>query len=418
MFTTVLETVAICIPIVFILWFVFVLTKWALTKNDFFWSFRLEKDIEKYPDKEAKEIYALNKKRFWVAIMVGYVIIFLLIYSTLKFVGIGQKPFLISFISITLHFILSWINVIGPQERGFLHFWGKPLFNLERGVQFAPFGFCKIEKLARTMFEQNIPTTADKIYRSTVDESDFIPLNLQTEGYKHPIRVTFAGFSTDKKVDKIAEDISEAVDPFGERLTAEMPGIVYWSICDPIKFWSTIGSIEKAMEQIEGVYVKSVTTHLPKVTLEEFYKNRKAYDSNIFKEVDELTDKWGVKIDVANIKEPKQSHSLNAKIIEMANAKAQMRADKFVGIGLGEKEKAILKGRTEGYLDMAEKLGLDPIDIFMGETAKTISKNTDTYISVGSGGMQDLMGMIVAMGATSLKQKKQIKKESEEGEDK
>ena len=189
--------------------------------------------------------------------------------------------------------------------------------------------------------------------------------------------------------------------------------MIFWSIKDLIKFRSTIGDVEKARKQMADVYIAIVTTDLPKITVKEFYKNREPIDIKIFTELDDLTDRWGVKIHVARIKEPKQSHNLSSKIQEMAEAKAKKHADELEGEGLGAREKAVLKGRTDGLLYMAEKLEVSPESILSAESAREIAKDVDNLVSVGSGGYSDLINMVAA-GASALKLQRQSKEKKEE----
>jgi len=290
------------------------------------------------------------------------------------------------------HFIVSWFNIIGNQQRGAVYFFGKPLYNVGRGIHFVPWLVCKLDKESRIFFEDEIPTTQDKIYRSSRDESDFIPIELQKDGYRHPIRATF-NYSKSK----------ETNDPFDERVVLEIPGVIFWSIRNLIRFRGTIGDITKARKQMADIYTSIITTDLPKMTASEFFENRKNVDKKIFKELDKLTDEWGVDIQVARIKEPKQSHNLNAKIQEIPEAKAKRRANELEGIGEGAREKGILEGRTDGLLYMAEKLGVSSESILSAESAREIAKDVDNLVSVGSSGYTDILG-IVAAGTKMFKQ--------------
>lgn len=387
---------------------------------------RIGDNIEKLSDKELKKIYSLNHTRLWVFSLIGYSISALLILKILMVFEIKQNPVQITLLIILFHFIISWLNTVRGKERGAVYFLGKPLYNVGRGICFVPWLVCTLDKQLRTFFEDELPTTQDKIYRSEKGKPDFIPPELQEKEYKHPIRATFAGMAETvakykkkrggdhKEVTHFQE--SEIDDPFEERLTLEVPGVIFWSIEDLIKFNSTIGNIEKARKQMADVYISIVTTDLPQMTVKEFYRNRKRVDKKIFKELDKLTDKWGVKIHVARIKEPKQSHNLNAKIQEMSEAKAKKRSNELEGKGLGNKEKAILYGRTDGLLYMAKKLNVKPESILASETAREIAKDVDNLVAVGGKGYADLMSMVAA-GAGALQPKtKKITKEKNGGE--
>ena len=381
-------------------------------------------NIEEIDEKELKSVYSLNHIRLWVFTIIGYGIFLCLIFVVLKLLQIKQNIGQIAVLIILFHFVVSWFNVVGKQQRGSVYFFGKPLFNVPRGICFVPWLVCSLDKEFRTFFEDELPTTQDKIYRSNRGEADFIPIELQKEGYKNPIRATFADFKIGvvtkykkQKNGSYEEEVeSEKVstgDPFEERITLEVPGVIFWSIKDLIKFKSTIGDVEKARKQMAGVYIAIVTTDLPKITVKEFYKNREPIDIKIFTELDDLTDRWGVKIHVARIKEPKQSHNLSSKIQEMAEAKAKKHADELEGEGLGAREKAILVGRAKGLSYMAKKLNLRSENILSAESAREIANKVDNLVSVGSGGYADLLG-IVAAGASAFRQQSKSKEKKEE----
>ena len=377
-------------------------------------------DIEKCSKNELKQIYALNKARFWISIPIGYAILWISIFMILPFFEMSKENTKqISLLSILLHFIVSWLNLIDTSERGFIKIFGKQLFNVGRGPKFVPFGFCKLKRFKRTVFEIDIPTTEAKTFRSERGKADTIPPELQNDGWEHPIRATFAGFSDDKDVDATAKSIVEKFNPFKEILTIEVPGFVIGNIEDPILYNSTIGDMKdlpKARRQMISVYTKSVTTHLPKITLAEFYANRETYDDKIRADIDALTDKWGIKISVANIKEPKQSHELNTAILEMSTKKAKARADEFEGKGLGKKEEEILIGKANGLKFAADKTKLDILDILTSETATNITENVGNLTAVGSEGISDIL-KIVAAGKSVLQTtgKKGLSNKKEKG---
>lgn len=365
-------------------------------------------DIEEMEEEEIVELYHLNYRRVRIFILLGYIALVPIILAILKTFDVEENVIKIALAIIFLHFIVSWFNIVGKKERGALFFFEKPLYNVDkRGLCFVPFGIATLHKELRTKFEDELPANPEKIYRVERGEQDVVPIELLKEGFRPPLRITFSGLTKEELEEnrKYRETGGINVDdPFEERLTVEIPGIVIWRIVDVIKFVGAIGSVEDAQKIMGDLYISVLTTILSKITLKRFLEEKEVYDEIVEKELKKLVVGWGIEIDTASIKEKRESRELNILIQKIAEAKALKRVDALRGKGEGDKEENILIGRTDGYKYMAEQTGISIESVISSETTRKISENVDNLVVVGSEGMSDIL-KIVAAGSGILQSK-------------
>jgi len=381
-------------------------------------AFKILRDSQAKEGKEGEK-YEKNHRMLWTMVFAGYIVaimgtflIFTFIAPTPEEIAKGAKdiwnPTPTVFFLMLFHFIASF-RVVQVTELGAVLFFGRELYQVSSGLRFVPWIVCKLEKEQRTTFEDELPADPEKIYRSKRNEPDFVPLELLEKGYRPPLRVTFAGVQleevdAERGTEKDGEEKKKVRvdDPLEERLTAEVPGIVRWRIVDFIKFLTVIGDREEAKKQMADVYISFITTELPKVTLKAFLADRDTYDKKIQEVLTATTKDWGIGVETVKIKEVGMSHELNVQIQEMAKSRAQKRANTLDGQGLGAKEYAVLKGRTDGLKYMVKELKLDANAILAAETTRDLAGKIDTFVAVGKGGIADVMG-VVAAGAEVFK---------------
>ncbi len=361
--------------------------------------FSVKKEENSY--KDIKQRYSVNNIRVWVFTLLGYGILFLLILmmlSKLVFQEEIKQNVLIASLIMLFHFIVSWFNIVGKKQRGAVYFFEKPLYNAGRGIHFIPWLICELDANSRTYFEDELPANPEKIHRVKRGEPDSVPVELLEKGYKPPLRITFTGL-TKKEIKarkKSREEGIDVDDPLEERITVEVPGIVIWRIVDLIVFTQTIGDEAEAQKQMGDVFISMMTTELSKVTLKKFLETKESYDGRLEYSLKELTKSWGIEIITARTKEYRGSRELNILIQGIAEAKAKKRSDALEGKGLGDREEAILRGRTEGFKYMKDKLGVTSESILSIETARKIAEEVDTLVAVGGeSAFTDLMKIAV-----------------------
>lgn len=352
-----------------------------------------------------KHKYLLNYLRVWTYALLGYLVIAFTVSFILKFFGIKQNVMLIALLTVLFHFIVSWFNIVGKKERGSVYFFERPLYNTGRGIHFIPWLVCTLDVNSRTYFEDELPANPEKMHRVARGEQDFVPPELVEQGFKPPLRITFRGLTKEELLERKQSrtDGIDVDDPFEERVTVEVPGIVIWRIVDLIMFTQTIGDEVEAQKQMGDVFILMMTTELSKVTLKKFLETKEEYDGKLKAGLTTLTESWGIEIITAGTKEYKGSRRLNILIQGIVEAKAQKRSDALKGKGKGDEEEAVLIGRTKGLKYMKEQLQVTSESILSVESARTISENVDKLVAVGgSGGFQDLM-KIAATTAELLK---------------
>ena len=370
------------------------------------------------------------------------------------------------FFSQLLYNILSF-KIVGPTELGNVLFFGKPLYDVESGLNFVPFLVYKLVRGTRNIIEIELPARPELIFRSEIGKEEVVPKDLLNRGYKPPIRVQFGapdiklstkdldnqindpGTGKDelKKLKEIKtlynvlngfieeEKIKE--DPLNVRMTAETPLVVRLRIKKLGEFLKTFGSLEKVIDQIQDIAVAMLNREFSKITPAVAQAHLGTFSELIKEEIVEriVGDKsdGGIKIVTVLLRPFVYSHDLNKDLLRHAQARANKRAtiidaeaqkekDTLRGQGEGAGEKAILDGRTEGILNMVEKLRVSPELIINTETARKITENPgQKTVIAGSEGFNNLMAIGSAFGETfrgEVPEKGKEKKEDEKKEKK
>ena len=194
--------------------------------------------------------YEQNHRRLWVMVFTGYTFILLSVYFVFALITplpepgkqeVVWNPMSAIFFLTLFHFMASF-RIVRVTELGAVLFFGRELHQVSSGLRFVPWLVCELKKEQRTVFEDELPADPEKIYRSKLGEPDFVPAELLEKGYRPPLRVTFAGTTTEEKEgpgeqktesgggkdDKEKKALKKTAvdDPFEERLTVEVPGIV------------------------------------------------------------------------------------------------------------------------------------------------------------------------------------------------
>lgn len=314
-------------------------------------------------------------------------------------------------------YMVDGILILGPQEKGgrVCLGWFVDEDDIDPGPIFCPRGICKLEKGPRLNIQSELPGNPEDIFR----EDGPVP-----EGKFPPIRIPFGPASTDTDV---TED-----DPLNRRMTQEVVLIVTWKILNFKQFYTTMGSVEEVKRQMEDASVAMLMEEFAKITPAVALKNLVKYNKRLKETISQRIGEegsetwWGIKLLKAEIKIINFSHKMNEAIQEIAEisakkkvtiitAQAQKESDILKGEGEGEGEKARLKGRTDGFVYMAENLKVSGTAVLGAETARGITENPgQKTIIAGAGGFENL----VTTGATIaeiLKDKNPEEKPADKG---
>jgi len=332
---------------------------------------------------------------------------FALSHYSQKMLGYEWNWGLATFLAQVLYTVGS-LSTIGPTELGALLVFGRPVKELGSGLVFIPFGICSLEKETRLVIQDELPTDPDKIFRPGKEESELNIADPKYKDFKPPIRIPF-GYPDKEGL--------ENEDPLDNRVTAEVVPVIRWKITKGkyLTFLTTIGSREDARRQMEDTTVATLMEAFAQITPAVALKGLKAHNENLKKKLIESVVGWGIEIIDAEVKAINFNRSLNEAITSVPEADLEKHAKILIaegerrkleleGEGAGAAEKAILDGRTEGLVQMAKKLGVNPELVLSALTAQSITDNpSDKVIIAGSEGFTNLAAMAGAIGETIKK---------------
>jgi len=350
-----------------------------------------------------------RKVFFWVPV----ILIYILLIVVAAVMGLFMDPIEIFdetygvgmlMLYVLLLYTAASLRIVGPTELGCRLLFGKPLDCVSSGLTFVPLWICELVTETGLVIQDELPAEPEKIYRGNAGDEfgKTVPKELQDIGMKPPIRVTFSGHNEESEDDeKNGAKIGEN-DPYDTRLTAEVVPVVRWKIDDFVTFLKTIGSIDKARKQMEDSCVKTFTEQLTRVSPAVALLRISTFSQELQKSIETLVQTWGIKIESAQIKAINFSRELNESVQNVVVQGRKKEASRLEGEGLGKKEEAILKGRTDGLKKMMADLEIKGEVVIGAETARAIAgegtKSSQRTIIAGSGGFADLIGTAAAIG--------------------
>jgi len=356
---------------------------------------------------------------FWLIIATIYGILFSLEYFVWgdSMIAIGKKEHNLGKIIFYIHAIytIASLRIVWATELGARLLFGKPINTLSSGLTFIPLGICQISKETKLTIEDELPADPEHIFRVKMGDPEVVPLELVREGYVPPIRITF----------NYPEKKSESDDPLNSRITAEVVVVIRWRIRDYVQFLGVIGSRREARRQLQDVSVNTIFPILTKLTAAQALTELESVNKTLEEKLRKMLGgegpedrPWGAQLANAQIKLISFSHDLNDKIENVAKAKLEKKAiilkaegekkkRQLEGVGAGFAEKAVLKGRTEGLLAMAQKLNVSSQSVLGAETARAITENPgQKTIIPGSSGFGDLVAVASVVGETLKEERK------------
>lgn len=375
-------------------------------------SIPVPQDDEKDKNDEKKDkIIKINY--FWTIVALVYVVLFALeavILSQHEVLVLDTKVNLgLSVFLAQILYTFASLQTVGPTELGARLFFGKPIDTVSSGLVFIPLGFFRLSKETRLTVQDELPADPEKIFR---DEDVKIP----PEGTFPPIRIPF-GYPKEK-----------SDDPLNVRVTTEVVPIVRWKIVDYIKFLTTIGDRTEARRQMNDIAIAMLTSEFAKITPAKALEDLAEYNQKLKKEIGSRVETWGIRMENAQIKAINFSKPLNKAIqlvpiatanarATIINAEAERKKRKLEGQGAGEAEQAILKSRSTGLKDMADKLEINSNVVLGAETARAVTANPgQKTVIAGSSGFSDLVATAAAVGEvfSTAKDEKDTKNNREE----
>jgi len=285
------------------------------------------------------------------------------------------------FIGILVYLVASIKIVDGTKHKAIMTVLGWVLENVfDGGPVFIPWGVCKLERVPKNVFQQELPGEPENVWSATKEDGSEAPVPEQLpEGMKLPIRVTFNDNDPNPKDDplkKLSEknpDIGftflppnksqSKIDPLHQRITAKVTPIVRWRVKNPRDFlisFSGKDDKEKFTEgkkQVEDLVTAETVAVLSIGTLGRALSNidglAKLIANNVRQKVSDSS--WGVEIILIELKPFGLSHKLNTSIQKVAESLAEGQAESLKANGqrdarnkLADAESYRLKKEGEG----------------------------------------------------------------------
>lgn len=400
-----------------------------------------------------------RKNQGWVVTFVTIAIIIIMTVIIELVLGSVTIPFLKENVNVAAlwlgaglaYTIISWRfwDPIGPDKIGVRVIMGFPFDTVSSGPPFAPLGVAEIRKYPTATVQREFPAEPELIFRPKKDESEMIP---EGSDLIPPLRITFANqhltedrakeifvdFFRVTRLDGGEEQFREGVvdkeDGLGQaRVTAEVSHLSRYRIFNAVRFTIAVPphpetgeAIDEVFRQIEDEQVVALNTILVQMTVAQAMKNIAWINTVLFKKVcrrinaDEKghSEQWGIDLEGSAIKPIQFHRDLNDAIGSVAegihlkrrtitDAEGKKEALILEGDGTASAERASerekLTGRAEGLKAVAKVSISQSGRAAMGaEVAREVAKGGNTIV-VGTGGMEQIIGLAAAASAGTKK---------------
>jgi len=131
-----------------------------------------------------------------------------------------------------------------------------------------------------------------------------------------------------------------------DNVTVKVNAVTYFRVLDPLRAILEIEDYRFATSQIAQTTLRS---NIGQATLDELLTNRDEINQNLQQIIDSLTDPWGVKVGLVEVKDVELPDSMRRAMARQAEAERERRAK--VIHALGEKEAAETLADAAGLLE-------------------------------------------------------------------
>jgi regulator of protease activity HflC (stomatin/prohibitin superfamily) len=131
-----------------------------------------------------------------------------------------------------------------------------------------------------------------------------------------------------------------------DNVTVKVNAVTYFRVLDPLRAILEIEDYRFATSQIAQTTLRS---NIGQATLDELLTNRDEINQNLQQTIDALTDPWGVKVALVEVKDVELPDSMRRAMARQAEAERERRAK--VIHALGEKEAAETLADAAGLLE-------------------------------------------------------------------
>jgi regulator of protease activity HflC (stomatin/prohibitin superfamily) len=131
-----------------------------------------------------------------------------------------------------------------------------------------------------------------------------------------------------------------------DNVTVRVNAVTYFNVVDPVRAVVAIQNYFYATSQVAQTTLRSI---LGQVDLDELLVNRDEINSQLQRIIDELTNPWGVKVTLVEVKDVELPESMRRAMARQAEAERDRRARVIHAIG--EKEAAANLGEAAATLE-------------------------------------------------------------------
>ena len=131
-----------------------------------------------------------------------------------------------------------------------------------------------------------------------------------------------------------------------DNVTVKVNAVTYFRVLDPLRAILEIEDYRFATSQIAQTTLRS---NIGQATLDELLTNRDEINQNLQQTIDALTDPWGVKVALVEVKDVELPDTMRRAMARQAEAERERRAK--VIHALGEKEAAETLADAAGLLE-------------------------------------------------------------------
>ncbi len=263
-----------------------------------------------------------------------------------------------------VHLGLSF-KIIGPTELGAVLLFGRPLYQVQSGLVFAPFIICQIIKETCLVIKKQFPEEPELVDKTGDDTKPVRP------GFVKPIRVTTA---SGKMLNEFKDKIKNyEKDPLNDMLTLEPSVVVRFQIQRDnfIPFLINIGSVRNAVSQMRDTVDAVLNIEFPKRTPALIILEKEEINKMLKKEIEDLVgekdpnvslnsekerERWGIDIINVQLVDVGLGKTINAKIEGVPDSK--LSAEATVRKSQAEKDAMVLKGQGEKEFETDKGAGV------------------------------------------------------------
>lgn len=267
-------------------------------------------------------------------------------------------------------YLIFSFTIIAVGKVGMLQEWGVPVGNKGPGWYFTPPGFASIKKELGTIFQDELPSDPEKIFR----EDGKVP-----EGMFPPIRIKFGqpGPTEGLSVDPI--DVLLKDDPYNVAMVAEVVPVVSWHIVDATTFFAVTKDVANCRKMMADKAVGLFNIEFAGVTPAKAMLGLNETSTNLRTKLRKETKSWGIKINDAYVKPFIFGHGLNKAVeavsISQQGAKAKVHEEEGKAAGVriamtAEKERLIETG-----LAKTDATGKKIIELLPNPNTKVMAEN-------------------------------------------